>query len=124
MQDNMLEKAVGDGLDPEPLEIDMAQSGAAIVATTRRLWLAPQDRGSERYDGGAKRLALVDPLVRYALDAKRADAWRARIDRIRRIAQVRGGEEPPHGGFPAFPDSAHRGDTERPEFPMPDPVRG
>jgi len=54
---------------------------AAIISTTRRAWLS---RGCEplthdRNDGNRNRLA--HPMIRFAFDPKRINAWRARVGR-------------------------------------------
>ncbi len=61
--------------------VDVGQVIAAIIATTRREWMSPGP-GSPAIDAAAvNRAGFAHPLIRFALDAKRISAWRARADR-------------------------------------------
>ncbi len=75
---------------------DIERIIAAIISTTRRAWQSPvsDPRTHSRNDANWNRLA--HPLIRFALDPKRINAWRARIDRqaplqsLERLAVVDG----------------------------------
>lgn len=78
---------------------DIAQAIAAILATTRREWTS-QDTESCRPDAAGGRQRIAHPLIRFALDAQRSNAWRARIGRrawIRSVAKLAGLDRTPEG---------------------------
>jgi len=62
-------------------EDGVAQAIAAIVVITRREWLSPASGPPVTGDAAANRARIAHPLIRFAVDAKRAGAWRARAAR-------------------------------------------
>jgi hypothetical protein len=59
----------------------VGQTIAAIIGITRREWMSP-GRGSPATDETeANRARYAHPLITFALDAKRSNAWRARAER-------------------------------------------
>ncbi|HUX25247.1 MAG TPA: hypothetical protein VMV87_11585 [Burkholderiales bacterium] len=59
----------------------VAQAIAAIIVITRREWLSPVSGPPVSGDAAVDRARIAHPLIRFALDAKRAGAWRARAAR-------------------------------------------
>jgi len=60
---------------------DIARAIAAIIVITRREWLSPVSGPPVSGDAAVDRARIAHPLARFALDAKRAGAWRARAAR-------------------------------------------
>jgi hypothetical protein len=54
---------------------------AVIIAITRREWMAQGLAPAARDEAAADRARYAHPLITFALDAKRSNAWRARAER-------------------------------------------
>jgi hypothetical protein len=61
-----------------PRNNGIGQAIAAIIAITRREWMA---QGLAPDEVAADRARYAHPLIRFALDAKRSSAWRVRAER-------------------------------------------
>ena len=59
----------------------IGQAIAAIIAITRREWMAQGLAPAAPDEAAADRARYAHPLIRFALDAKRSSAWRARAER-------------------------------------------
>ena len=59
----------------------VAQAIAAIIVITRREWLAPASGPAVYGDVAVNSARIAHPVIRFALDAKRTSAWRARAAR-------------------------------------------
>lgn len=59
----------------------IGQALAGIVAITRREWMAQGRAPAAPDEVAADRARQAHPLIRFALDAKRSSAWRARAER-------------------------------------------
>ena len=57
---------------------DVGLSMAAIIAITRREWMLQGSVSPALDEAAVNRPRFAHPLVRFALDAKRSNAWRAR----------------------------------------------
>lgn len=64
-----------------PRSDGIGQAIAAIVAITRREWMAQGLAPAAPDEVAADRARYAHPLIRFALDAKRSSAWRARAER-------------------------------------------
>jgi len=60
---------------------DMVQIIAEVISTTRRAWLSRKCEPPEQDSSKVNRNRLAHPVIRFALDPKRIDAWRARVGR-------------------------------------------
>jgi hypothetical protein len=68
--------------DRTPAQSDgIGQAIAAIIAITRREWLSQGPASAAPDAVATDRARIAHPLVRFALDAKRTGAWRARAER-------------------------------------------
>ena len=73
----------------------IGQAIAAIVAITRREWMAQGLAPVTPDEAAADRARYAHPLIRFALDAKRSSAWRARAERqgwLRNVEQLESSE--------------------------------
>ena len=59
----------------------IGQAIAAIIAITRREWMARGFAPAASDEAAADRARYAHPLIRFALDGKRSSAWRARAER-------------------------------------------
>jgi hypothetical protein len=66
----------------------IADAIAAIIVITRREWLSPARVALVPGDATVNRAGTAHPLIRFALDGKRAGAWRARAARRRWLGSV------------------------------------
>ena len=67
---------------------DTTEVIAAIIAITRREWLAQGRDLPAAGEAAADRPRPAHPLVRFAFDSNRSSAWRARADRQEWIQSV------------------------------------
>ena len=80
---------------PAPCNDGIGQAIAAIVAITRREWMAQGLAPAAPDEAAADRARYAHPLIRFALDAKRSSAWRARAERqgwLRSVEQLESSE--------------------------------
>jgi len=68
-------------LDRMALPADIGQAAAAIIAITRHEWMSQGHVSPAPDDTTVNRTHFAHPLLRFALDAKRSSAWRARASR-------------------------------------------
>ncbi len=64
--------------EPRAQRTDVGLNIAAIIAITRREWMSQGGVPPARGEAAADRPRLAHPLIRFALDAKRSNGWRAR----------------------------------------------
>ena len=64
-----------------PQNDGIGQAIAAIIAITRREWMAQGLAPAAPDEVAADRARYAHPLITFALDAKRSSAWRARAER-------------------------------------------
>lgn len=76
----------------------MADAIAAIIVITRREWLSQASGALAPGDATVNRAGTAHPLIRFALDGKRANAWRARAARRRWLRCVDSIADPKSAG--------------------------
>ena len=79
---------------------DIGQALAAVLATTRREWMSPRPESPAPDEAAVNRVRFAHPLIRFALDAKRSNSWRARIGRqawIQSVVQLAELDRTPEG---------------------------
>jgi hypothetical protein len=76
----------------------MADAIAAIIVITRREWLSPASGALAPGDATVNHASTAHPLIRFALDGKRAGAWRARAARQRWLQSVENIADPESAG--------------------------
>jgi len=76
----------------------MADAIAAIIVITRREWLSPASVALVPGDATVNRAGTAHPLIRFALDGKRAGAWRARAARQSCLQSVENMADPESAG--------------------------
>jgi hypothetical protein len=67
---------------------DFGRALAALIATTRREWASPLPDAPPAAKCSVTHLRFAHPLIRFALDARRGNSWRARIGRLAWIQSV------------------------------------
>jgi len=91
MQDQELDASTRERLtcvEQSARRADIGKAADAIIEATRRAWASPPLEAPEASTGSVIHVRFAHPLIRFALDAKRSNSWRARIGRQAWIQSV------------------------------------